>query len=811
MTDSTMEKLTTLAWTAEEFLEDGADPSLLLPSEGIALLHYAAGMTSYNALEFTRMLLRYGADPNTRSVDGLTPVHVAASWGHFEILECLLASGGDPTLQDEEGQTALSFAQASDKWDCVDLLQQTEVDILSEDEEEDQREITYTRLCDLVDSNSLPDTTDLSISYFSNEDLCSSNGSNHSFQSGELSQGDTANSHNASVNLSLNSNTNSQDISGILRHRELPRERHKKRVSFFNGIPEEEGSDSLNSFSDSIIEGEIEEELGAGESVLDGSGDAGMSVLSQGYSTEDFTLLDGQGLDVTSPDNTVIFYKRVSRDKRKTCMFSHLTRQSSSPQDVGIKVEEAENSSPVSHVLMKTCSALNDLDLNNSDRDGQSLRTVVKQFEPSSRHCSNDPSPTVGVVRNPSFTEDLCKFISESSPNLSSETTPQQNIDKSVPRSNKKCRSSMFQHLSPVGGDRTDSREGEVLEFLYFDREADAGLIEQSLPSACESHKITPNSSIVDRQDRHSQCADVSAAGNSTRLSDDTILYDWKSFVSDEEEKESVVILDELLDLTNSDIHARLRKLGEEPGPITKTTRRVYLILLTKILKDPERERLMPAAEDSRTCPILTGLKRLDDLSILEAEMVSQFQVPDPKRKWREGVMKSSFNYLLLDPRVSLNLPMRHTVLSPLEIFRIFVSSIFYIGKGKRARPYAHFYEALDAVKKREKKKNKKQKGPSKKVNHIREIWSAGLGVISLHIFQNVIPVEAYTREACMVDALSLQRLTNVKKGDYYGLASTWDSSKKRQMGVHLLHKACNIFLIEGERMIRPVDIKIGQ
>lgn len=77
-------------------------------------------------------------------MDGLTPVHVAASWGHFEILECLLASGGDPTLQDEEGQTALSLAQASDKWDCVDLLQQTEVDILSEDEEEDQREITYT-------------------------------------------------------------------------------------------------------------------------------------------------------------------------------------------------------------------------------------------------------------------------------------------------------------------------------------------------------------------------------------------------------------------------------------------------------------------------------------------------------------------------------------------------------------------------------------------------------------------------------------------------------------------------------------------
>lgn len=88
--------------------------------------------------------------------------------------------------------------------------------------------------------------------------------------------------------------------------------------------------------------------------------------------------------------------------------------------------------------------------------------------------------------------------------------------------------------------------------------------------------------------------------------------------------------------------------------------------------------------------------------------MVSQFDLPDPKRKWREGNLKSSFNYLLLDPRVSLNLPMRHTRLPFLEVFRIFVSAIFYVGKGKRSRPYQHFYEALDEVKKEKKTKKKK-------------------------------------------------------------------------------------------------------
>ena len=28
------------------------------------------------------------------------------------------------------------------------------------------------------------------------------------------------------------------------------------------------------------------------------------------------------------------------------------------------------------------------------------------------------------------------------------------------------------------------------------------------------------------------------------------------------------------------------------------------------------------------------------------------------------------------------------------------------------------------------------------------------MGVVSLHCYQSVIPVEAYTREACMIDAI---------------------------------------------------------
>jgi hypothetical protein len=60
---------------------------------------------------------------------------------------------------------------------------------------------------------------------------------------------------------------------------------------------------------------------------------------------------------------------------------------------------------------------------------------------------------------------------------------------------------------------------------------------------------------------------------------------------------------------------------------------------------------------------------------------------------------KSSFNYLLLDPRVTLDLPQRTKKLSSTEAFRCFILSIFYVGKGKRSRPYAHLHEAIKYAK----------------------------------------------------------------------------------------------------------------
>lgn len=42
---------------------------------------------------------------------------------------------------------------------------------------------------------------------------------------------------------------------------------------------------------------------------------------------------------------------------------------------------------------------------------------------------------------------------------------------------------------------------------------------------------------------------------------------------------------------------------------------------------------------------------KLSECQVDEQALSQQFDQPDQNKKWREGIIKSSFNYLLLDPR----------------------------------------------------------------------------------------------------------------------------------------------------------------
>jgi hypothetical protein len=52
--------------------------------------------------------------------------------------------------------------------------------------------------------------------------------------------------------------------------------------------------------------------------------------------------------------------------------------------------------------------------------------------------------------------------------------------------------------------------------------------------------------------------------------------------------------------------------------------------------------------------------------------------------------------------------------------------------------------------------------------------------------------------------------LLSCRGGDYYGSAAGWLEGRRRQLGAFLLFKAFKIFLQEGERQIRPVDLRIS-
>ncbi|KAM5193347.1 ankyrin repeat and LEM domain-containing protein 1 [Mantella aurantiaca] len=341
-------------------------------------------------------------------------------------------------------------------------------------------------------------------------------------------------------------------------------------------------------------------------------------------------------------------------------------------------------------------------------------------------------------------------------------------------------------HLSP-GGRPVKATNFEPVEYLYMDNEKGHALVE-----------------------RHVPCTDQSSISISD-TSDETIIYDWRNYTTCNEKinKDSPActtsrVAVELYRLSNDEIARRLRGLGEDPGQVNSKTRKLCIVLLDKRLK--EQATSGPVGLSFEYSPDLSAALRtyeIPDCNHDEAALSQEFDQPDKTRKWREGVLKSSFNYLLLDPRVTRHLPSRCHTLSPHECFRTFVRAVFYVGKGKRARPYCHLYESLTHYK-------GSNKQPCSKVQHIVDIWRSGQGVLSLHCFQNTIPVEAYTREACMVDAIGLKMLTNQKKGVYYGQAQNWTLTRRRRLGVHMLHRAMQIFLAEGERQLRPPDIRTG-
>lgn len=146
--------------------------------------------------------------------------------------------------------------------------------------------------------------------------------------------------------------------------------------------------------------------------------------------------------------------------------------------------------------------------------------------------------------------------------------------------------------------------------------------------------------------------------------------------------------------------------------------------------------------------------------------------------------------------------------ISKYDAWQRFLASIFYVGKGKSSRPYAHLYDAIKFHQGTQVDAPNSKQSDCAKLERIINIWKSGKGVVCLPIFHHILPVEAYTREAAIIDCIGLQNLTNLKRGDYYGHSLSWTMRQRKQLGVLLLYKAMHIFLMQGESQLRPDDIK---
>lgn len=98
------QQLISIAMTDEDTIRAEIDA---LDSYGFNLLHYCC---TNNFIILIPELLKKGAQINQRTVEGLTPLHLASASGHSDVVELLLNNGADITAVDIDGETVVDAA-----------------------------------------------------------------------------------------------------------------------------------------------------------------------------------------------------------------------------------------------------------------------------------------------------------------------------------------------------------------------------------------------------------------------------------------------------------------------------------------------------------------------------------------------------------------------------------------------------------------------------------------------------------------------------------------------------------------------------
>ncbi|XP_066930463.1 ankyrin repeat and LEM domain-containing protein 1-like isoform X2 [Clytia hemisphaerica] len=756
--------------SVEKLIQAGIDPSTPTKSNGCSAIHSAAVLESPTGPEIVARMLHHGADPNAKTPTGLSPLHIAAMWGRYETINVLIDNGANIAVKDDDDMSALDYAEDAEKHkkECIDALTRYRCNKRRNDGFKSKTRMNLNKILGghvefstfLTEKGNTSEDDSKHKSFDNNSSILSdiTNLVQEDFDpsdSGEeelLANETLFQTCNESMMHNIASSTMIEGTDGC-----FPIDKSENLTSSLGYLGDRSSRSSHKSSTSSSTSSSSSTSFG-------GVGSADETFWScHGGNT--FLRSDREDKDATLPP--------IRRKRNKSHYFVPLS--SSAPSLNGEESNQGEEEHSI--VEDEKQATLEETPV-PVDRE-----TPEREIFPEEREMIENMSNLLNSSEagNETFTENNINLAQEATVNYSGENS--WDISK----------------LIDYYEDQTKSDEFNPNQSI---------LAESPSKTLKSSHFVIINcrESVPNHQRR-----------SIDELSSITVSYDWKDvsqMTATQELDENIVeVSPSVLALTNMELKDQLISLGEKPGPISDTTRRVYQKHLVRIQQasttgshgdqksKKEEKQLKDYTNEMRQIFLNTLTLPKDKGDSLEQEMSFVFENPE-KHTWREGTQKTSFNYILLDPRVTKNLADRGETMSFTEQFRTFVSAIFYIGKGKKSRPYEHFHEAAKYL-----RPDNKQSKPSNKSNMVLDIWEQGYGVTTLHLFHSVIPVEAYTREACMIDAMSLSRLTNAKHGDFYGPASSWSTKKKRLLGIHLLMKALKIYLIEGERQIKQRDL----
>ena len=189
-------------------------------------------------------------------------------------------------------------------------------------------------------------------------------------------------------------------------------------------------------------------------------------------------------------------------------------------------------------------------------------------------------------------------------------------------------------------------------------------------------------------------------------------------------------------------------------------------------------------------------------------------------RKLTENLSNSSpcpskrtfYNYIIIDAVKFTSLMTRQSGFALGENepnfhdFKLFESSVVYVGKGTNYRKNMHFkcakkvHVGLIAM-----------EGVTGQVKAICRCWRNGGGVMCVQVESDSTSHEAHCREAAMISALGLGNIANKNAGVAYGDMRQWSSIKLNNYGEMLLFLAFKSFIAKRPPVVRAADVVLSR